>query len=167
MKKQYKPKQYSHIDYEALITYVMKNRISVTEAIKRLGLEISRITVERNLNNLEDSPIVILYRKKYIPKMQSNIPKEIAQEIQDLPDKKVEIKPSLEDRYKKLLIMKEIVNQCGGNLTQAAKVISSGNTPLGNVTISRQGLTKNMNNYEKVEEEYKKQKETVNQQERE
>ena len=88
---------------------------------------------------MEDSPIVILYRKKYIPKMQSNIPKEIAQEIQDLPDKKVEIKPSLEDTYRKLLIMKEIVNQCGGNLTQAAKVISSGNTPLGNVTISRQG----------------------------
>lgn len=167
MKKQYKPKQYSHIDYEALITYVMKNHISVTEAIKRLGLEISRITVERNLNNMKNSPIVILYRKKYIPKMQSNIPKEIVQEIKDLPDKKVEIKPSLEDTYRKLFIMKEIVNQCRGNLTQAAKVISSGNTPLGNVTISRQGLTKNMNNYEKVKEEYKKQKESINQQERE
>lgn len=165
--KSYKPKQYSNIDYEALITYVMKKHISVTEAIIQLGLNVTRTTVERNLNNMEDSPIIAFYRTKYIHNRQSKMPTEIAQEIEALPDKKVQTKARLEDTYRKLSIMKEIVDQCDGNLTQAAKVISSGNTPLGNVTISRQGLTKNMKNYERVREEYKKEMEQINQIERE
>ena len=32
-KKTVKPKQYSHIDYEALLIYIMKNHISMEQAI--------------------------------------------------------------------------------------------------------------------------------------
>lgn len=159
--KSYKPKQYSHIDYEALIIYLMKHRISVEQAIKDLDLNISRITVTRNLNKMEQNPIVAIYREEYIPNVQkgAKMPEEIVQEIQNLPDKEVQTGDILEETYRTLSIMKEIIEQCGGNMTQAAKVISGGATPLGNVSITHQGLSKNMKNYERVKEEYKKQKE--------
>ncbi len=44
--KRIKPREYSHIDYEALLIYAMKNHISVEKAIKENGLTISRITVK-------------------------------------------------------------------------------------------------------------------------
>ena len=38
-----KPKQYSHIDYEALLIYAMKNHISIEKAIEENGLTIARL----------------------------------------------------------------------------------------------------------------------------
>ena len=52
-KKAVKPKQYSHIDYEALLIYIMKNHISMDQAIEELDLNIARATVTRNINKIK------------------------------------------------------------------------------------------------------------------
>ena len=53
--------------------------------------------------------------------------------------------------------MKNIVESCGNNVSMAARVINSGNTILGNIKITTQGLAKNLKRYEIVKKEYEKQ----------
>ena len=61
--------------------------------------------------------------------------------------------------------MKEIVEMCNGNLAEAARVISKGNTILGNIKITRQGLTKDLKRYEIVKEAYEQQHKEKNKEE--
>lgn len=165
----FKPKQYTHIDYEALLIYVMKNRTSVENAVIELELKVARSTIVRNINKLKEqgSQIVRLYQEEYATNMQKKeLPVGIAEKIDQLPKKEIRIKNELEDVYFKLTMMKEILDSCDGNLTQAARVISSGNTPLGNFKITRQGLTKDLKYYEKVKEKYQIQKDDLEPNER-
>lgn len=156
-----KPKQYSHIDYEALLIYVMKKRISVSKVIEELELDISRATIVRNINKINKqsdgkNEVINLYQKKYVPNMQkSKMPWKIAAKINALPEKGVIVKDELEELYDKLSKMKEILDQCDGNLTEATRRINSGNTILGNVHISRQGFGKNIQRFQKVKEAIK------------
>ena len=159
--KKVKPKQYTHIDYEALLIYIMKNNITVDKALEVFGLDIARSTVIRNIRKLKEqnkgNEIISLYQKKYVPNMQSKtLPIALQEKIDLLPNKPVIIQDKLEVLYNKLYCMKQIIDSCGGNLSEATRLINSGTTILGNVKISRQGLGKNMSYYEKVKEEYEK-----------
>lgn len=78
-KKEIRPREYTHIDYEALLVYVMKNQLTT-------------------INN--------------------------------------------------------VIEACNGNWHEATIVINSEHTPLGNIKISRQGLSKIMKNYGLVKEKY-------------
>ena len=154
-----KPKEYTHIDYEALLTYVMKNHISVPKAMKILDLDISRQTVVRNIKRLNSDGknyIINLYQNEYSPNMQKKIlPIEVQEKIDELEENDDIVKKhKLEDLYKKLNYVKEILDTCDGNYTAAAKQISSGNTILGKVKISRQGLIKDLKYFENVKKEY-------------
>lgn len=53
--------------------------------------------------------------------------------------------------------MKEISEMCNGNLAEATRVINEGNTILGNIKITRQGLGKDLKRYEIVKEAYEQQ----------
>ena len=160
MSKKVKPKQYTHIDYEALLIYVMKNHTSVVQAIEDLEIDIARSTIVRNINKLkkENSSIVNLYQNFYICNMQKKqLPEELQYKINSLEERKIVDKNELEDLYQKLLYMKKIVEQCDGNVAMAARTISNGTTILGDIKITTQGLQKNLKRYEIVEKEYKKQ----------
>ena len=76
-KKEVKPKQYSHIDYEALLIYIMKNHISMDQAIEELDLNIARATVTRNINKIKadnnENAVIDLYQKIYTHKNQNKV----------------------------------------------------------------------------------------------
>ena len=159
--KSVNPKQYTHIDYEALLIYVMKNGMSVEQAIEEFDLGIARSTVIRNINKIkkqdEDNEINDNYKNDYVPNRQKEkLPDVVKFKIDLLPEKTVIVKTKLKDLYTKLTYMKEIVDRCSGNLTEATRQINSGNTILGNVAITRQALGKNMLRYEIVKAEYEK-----------
>lgn len=157
-----KPKQYTHIDYEALLVYAMKRHISIEDTIKELELSISRSTVVRNISkikkNNKNNLIIDLYQNGYVRNYQKDpFPEELEKKIEQLPEKQVVNKPEIEDLYKKLSYMKEIIDICDGNLAEATRRINSGSTILGNVKISRQGLGKNMLHYEEIKKQYQEQ----------
>ena len=54
--------------------------------------------------------------------------------------------------------MNEILEQTNGNYSEAARIISSGTTILGNVTISHTGLEKNIKHYQEIKRELAKEK---------
>ena len=161
-KKAVKPKQYSHIDYESLLIYIMKKHISMDQAIEELDLNIARATVTRNINKIKadnnENAVIDLYQKIYTHKNQNKVlPKFLQSQIDELPELEVVKKDGLEDLYKKLSYMKEIAEMCNGNLAEAARVISAGKTILGNIKITRQGLGKDLKRYEIVKEAYEQQ----------
>ena len=158
-KKDIKPKQYTHIDYEALLIYVMKNHTSVSKTIKELNLGISRDVVVRNIRKIkEEDPkneIVMLYQDEYVPNMQkAKMPESIEEKIKQLKSLKIVIKDELEDLYNRLTNINNILEACNRNWYEATRVINSGSTPLGNIKISRQGLIKVMKNYDLVKKKY-------------
>ena len=132
--KEIKPKQYSHIDYEALLIYAMKKHISIERAIEENGLTIARSTVTRNIRKMKEEKngnldIIEFYQNVYVPNCQkSKLPDSIIKVIDTFPEKEVVIKNELEDLYKKLYTMNEIVEACNGNVAEATRKINSGQT---------------------------------------
>lgn len=57
----YKQKGYSHIDFEALLIYTLKQDLPVEEAANKFG--ISRRTFQRKINEIENRELVELYKK--------------------------------------------------------------------------------------------------------
>ena len=158
-----KPKQYTHIDYEALLIEAMKERCSIEECLVRNGLKIARSTVIRNIKKIkergENLSVIDLYEKEYVPNLQKKeLPEKLQQKIEDLPSRRVVIKPELEDLLRKLSIIEKIVEQVNVNYAEAARIISSGTTLLGNVTISHTGVEKNMKHYQEIKKELAKEK---------
>ena len=161
--KKIKPKQYSHIDYEALLVYMMKRGISAEKALQEHGLEIARSTLIRNIEKMKkekgrDLSIIQFYQTRYVPNMQkSKLPEEIVMRINEFEEKPVVVKNELDDLYNKLKTMNEIVEECGGNVAEAARRINSGTTALGAIKpISVQGLRKDIKYYEKTREKLEK-----------
>ena len=132
--KRIKPKQYSHIDYEALLIYAMKRHISIERAIEENGLTIARSTVTRNISRIKkekgrNCDIINFYQNVYVPKYQkTKLPEDIIRAIEGFPEKEVKIKTELEDVYNKLYTMNEIVKACDGNISEATRKINSGQT---------------------------------------
>ena len=154
-----KPKEYFHIDYEALLIYAMKKHVSLERAIEENGLTIARSTVIRNIRKMKqdvtrDNSIIEFYQEEYVPNCQKpELPARIIRGIASLPQKKVVIKNELQDLYNKLSTMNEIVQACDGNLAEATRKINSGKTILGNVKpISRQGLEKDIKYFQEIRE---------------
>ncbi len=173
-KKIYRPKTYTHIDYEALVIYAMKYRVSIEQAMKDNNIEIARSTVIRNIKKLanNNNSIIALYQSGYVPNMQKKeLPEYIKCKIESLDEKPIIKCNELDDIYKKLSTMEEIIKACNGNITEAARKINSGKTPLGKIkSITHQGLLKDMKYLERVKEQQKINREndkTINNGERE
>ena len=100
-----KPKQYSHIDYEAILIYAMKNRVSIDDIIKKFNLDIARSTLIRNISKLKtqnkDNGIISFYQDVYVPNMQKKeLPEYIAKEIDSIEDRPIIVKKSeLYEKY--------------------------------------------------------------------
>jgi len=159
VEKKIKPKQYSHIDYEALLIYMMKCGVSMEKALEENGLDIARSTVIRSIERMKkeegrDLSIIEFYQTRYVPNMQkAEMPIDIIRTIQDFEERPVVIKNELEDLYNKLKTMNEIVEACGGNIAEATRRINSGTTVLGFIKpISVQGLRKDIKYYEEIKE---------------
>ena len=100
-----------------------------------------------------------MYREEYLPNRQKEeFPKWLLVKINELPEKVILKKDELEDLYRKLSIMKEIVDRCNGNIAEAVRAINSGNTPLGHVKITEAGLIKAGKRFNEVEKQYLQQK---------
>lgn len=155
VQKKIRPKQYTHIDYEALLIEAMKERCSIEECIERNGLNIARSTVSRNISKMRNAKknftVIDLYEKQYVPNMQKKkLPKKMQEKIDELPSKPVVIKPELEDLLRKLNIMNAILEQANGNYAEATRIINSGTTLLGKVKISFVGLKKDIEQLHRI-----------------
>ena len=156
-KKIYRPKTYTHVDYEALVIYAMKHRVSIEQAICDNNIEIARSTIVRNIKKLADNQntTINLYQNGYVPNMQKKeLPSDIKIKIEKLDFRPIIKGNELDDIYMKLTTMKEIINACNGNASEAARKINSGKTPLGKIKpITVQGLLKDMKYLEKVKDQ--------------
>ena len=159
-KNEIRPKQYTHIDYEALLIYVMKNNVSLEEAIKENNLSIARSTVIRNIRKIKqdytrDTAIIDYYQNVYVKNSQkSKIPDEIKLKIDSFEQKPVKIKNELEDLYNKLSIMNSVLQQTSGNYTEATRIINSGTTKLGRIKpITVQAFRNDIKYFERIKEE--------------
>jgi len=151
--KNIRPKQYTNINYEALIIYAMKNRVSIEKAILENGLNIARSTVARNIEKKPDNEVFKFYKEIYVPNMQKKESQEYIQgKIDEFQRGKVKKEEEIAELYKKLIYMKNIIEQCNGDFKKASEMINSGTTILGKKHISIQGLYKNMKILKKVEE---------------
>lgn len=165
-KRSIRPKQYTHIDYIALLIYIMKNYVSMEQAMNENGLSsIAKSTITRNLKKIESQleegqeefEIIQLYKNGYLVNMQKNIlPTTVEEQIENLPDKEVVNKEKLEDLYKKLSLMHSVLESCDGNMQKAVDAINNGGTPLGSFSLSYQAFAKNMKRYEVVKVEIEK-----------
>lgn len=73
--RELKPRQYSHIDYEALLIYAMKRHISVEKSIEENGLTIAKSTVVRNIRKIKqekdrDLSVIEFYQNVHTPNFQ-------------------------------------------------------------------------------------------------
>lgn len=175
-KSSIRPKQYTHINYTALLIYMMKNRVSMEQAMLDNGLNIAKSTVTRNLRKIEkdlkegeeEFEIIQLYKNEYLANVQKvKFPERIKEKIENLPNREVIEKDELEDLYKKLSTMYCIFETCGRNMEKAVQAINTGMTPLGKMTITVPGFAKNMKRYEIVKEEIQKRKKEKGLRERE
>ena len=170
--KKIKPKQYTHIDYEALLVYTMKKNIPLEQAIEENGLQIARSTVIRNIKKIKqdkekDTAIIDYYQNVYVKNLQkSQIPDEIKLKIDSFEQKPITTKNELEDLHNKLSIMNSVLQEAGGNYAKATRMINSGTTKLGKIKpITVQAFRKDIKYFErikeKMEEKIKEEKEGV------
>ena len=57
----YKQKGYDHIDFEALLIYILKQEMTIDEAVEQFGT--SRKTINRRINSMENKELVQLYKE--------------------------------------------------------------------------------------------------------
>ncbi|MCI9063728.1 MAG: hypothetical protein HFJ17_03910 [Clostridia bacterium] len=123
----YRAKERTDIDFEALMIYIMKNRLTTIKATKIFN--ISRKTIQRRVNKIKSSnPDLVDLYKKYTNsnRFGINISKKMCEEIDNLEEKPVIIGKINEDREKYLLEVEENFNNLvlgGMSKDEAAKKI--------------------------------------------
>lgn len=84
----YKPREYTHIDWRAMLIDIMKKGYTKEQAAEQY--EITSRTIARKVYKVEDSYIVDLYRKvSYYKKHQKPLPLELKRQVDALPIEKV------------------------------------------------------------------------------
>jgi len=122
----YIPREYTHINWRAMLIDIMKRGYTKSEAEEQYG--ISNRTIARKVYKVQESDeaIVSLYREvsKY-RKMQKKLPEELQKKINELPeeevfvggiyDKRVEELLELEKKYNDELLKGESVKNASAN----------------------------------------------------
>lgn len=156
--KGYRPRKYTHIDYEALLIYIMKHNLTVEEAAEQFGIH--RVTISRKVKELEEVAekqdknnllkIISLY-KEYTAFNQSHknqMDKKTQFVIGLLKEKPVVVKGRLETIIEQLNQRENILEQSENNYTRAAKRLG----------ITRQALSKSIGNKERIKKEFEKER---------
>lgn len=154
-----RPKKYTHIDYEALLTRVMKEKISIKSVIEDEELDIARSTVDRNIRKMPDSRVVQIYKNFYVPnKQKKQFPEKLDIMIHELPSKSVKpivVKEKFTDMYHKLLSLYNLYEK-NNSYRETAERINAGITEFGNAKITEQGVRKHIRRFQEYRSEMEK-----------
>ena len=123
----YKQKGIDHIDFEALVIYMLKNGCTADETAQKF--EVSRRTINRRINDLENKELREMYREVADnSKHGRNNGVELDRKISELEPREV-IKGGVNDRRKReLLVIESRFNKLCETMdkTQAAKTMGYG-----------------------------------------
>jgi len=127
----YRPKQLTHVDYEALLIYVMKNDKTLAQA--QIEFDVHERTLRRNIKSAEIAPEIIeLYRVyAHSKRGPSKLPPEIEERIDDLTERDVIIDEIEGQRKRTLTMVKDKLEQADG-VSFAQKAKDMGTTYRGN-----------------------------------
>lgn len=157
-KKGYRPRKYTHIDYEALLIYIMKHDLTGEQTSEEFGIH--RVTISKKVKELEEkakkeenkelSKIISLYKEytSYHRSHKGQMNKRTQFVIRMLVEKPVFIKGKLDNTMENLHQREEALKQSENNYTQAAKQLG----------ITRQALTKTIGNKERIKKEFEKER---------
>lgn len=123
----YKQKGIDHIDFEALVIYMLKNGCTADETAQKF--EVSRRTINRRINDLENKELCEMYREVADNRKHGrNNGVELDRKISELEPREV-IKGGVNDRRKReLLAIESRFNKLCETMdkTQAAKTMGYG-----------------------------------------
>lgn len=123
----YKQKGIDHIDFEALVIYILKNGCTADEAAQEFG--VSRRTISRRINDLENKELREMYKEVADNRKHGrNNGVELDRKISELEPREV-IKGGVNDRRKReLLAIESRFNKLCETMdkTQAAKTMGYG-----------------------------------------
>lgn len=123
----YKQKGIDHIDFEALVIYMLKNGCTADETAQKF--EVSRRTINRRINDLENKELREMYREVADNRKHGrNNGVELDRKISELEPREV-IKGGVNDRRKReLLVIESRFNKLCETMdkTQAAKTMGYG-----------------------------------------
>lgn len=123
----YKQKGIDHIDFEALVIYMLKNGCTADETAQKFG--VSRRTINRRINDLENKELREMYREVADNRKHGrNNGVELDRKISELEPREV-IKGGVNDRRKReLLAIESRFNKLCETMdkTQAAKTMGYG-----------------------------------------
>lgn len=120
----YKQKQIDHIDFEALIIYMLKQGITLEEVATKFN--ISRQTISRRINELENEELVRMYREvAYNRKHRMNNDLKLNEDIEQLEYRPVVLREVNGRRKAELLAIEARFNKLCETMdkTQAAKAM--------------------------------------------
>lgn len=103
----YMPREYTHIDWRAMLIDIMKKGYTKEQAADQYG--ITSRTIARKVYKVEDEYIVNLYRKvAYYRKHQKSLPHELQEEVDGLPEEEVFIGGVYDKREQELTKLEKI-----------------------------------------------------------
>lgn len=104
-----KPKTTEHIDYEALVIYILKNEITLQQAVAKFG--VGERTIRRQIDALENtSPEIYELYKATSPyrSAKKSYPEDIAEQINELKIKAVIVEDGVN---KKMDFLKNVIEE--------------------------------------------------------
>lgn len=108
----YKPREYTHIDYEAMIIDIMKKGYKKKEAAEQYGIHDR--TIARKIHQVEKTnpDLVALYRKvAFYRKCQYELPEDLQREIDALEEREVFVGGIYDEKEKSLLEKEKQYNE--------------------------------------------------------
>lgn len=137
----YRPREYTHIDYEAIIIDILKK--GYTRREWDTVYEVDSRTINRKIHDIEEKnpELVSLYRKvSEYRKRQMKLPVELKKAIEELEEKEIYLCDVCDNKRKELLKREKEYNDAmnsGMGATQASRKVGQGRVSKAIDTLSR------------------------------
>ena len=137
----YRPREYTHIDYEAVVIDILKNGYKRREWDDIYNVD-SR-TITRRIHDVEklNPGLIALYREVSLyRKKQTSLPKDLIEQIAELEPKEIFLSDICDDKREELLKRENEYNDAilsGMGATEASKKVGQGRVSKAINTLSR------------------------------
>lgn len=141
----YKPREYTHIDYEAMLIDIMKKGYTKKEAAEQYGIHDRTITRKAHQVGKEKPELENLYREvSYYRKHKYKLPQELQEKVNCLEEKEVFIGGIYDKREEELLKKERQYNQTKLEGTSDVKAYGSKRTMKDLSTLYRLEIEQNV-----------------------
>lgn len=113
----YKQKGYDHIDFEALLIYILKQGLTIDEAVEQFGT--SRRTINRRINSMENKELAQLYKEVADNRKHSRKDSlDIIERIEELEERPIVLRGINDRRREELLKIESEFNELCKTMTK-------------------------------------------------